>query len=272
MDEAAIARHEAVVPHDDSTEGLQPRVAALDNPTPLVSTQLPAVLESWARAVPAMWHDEIDASESEIEAELIGVVATVRDGSAQLLLEPSILDFGDRRDRELRLPFRCCRNADSDRYSLALDQNSQLRALAALCEANCVAPFFAGMNVASRNVSSQSRKARSSSMPSNARQASFQTPCSSHTCNRRQHVLPLGYFSGMSRHRAPVLNTHRMPSKHSRLPAGGRPRPSARRFGSGNIGSRTDHCSSVSNLDSRLAISQIKPRSRKKYKDNLAGF
>jgi hypothetical protein len=74
-----------------------------------------------------------------------------------------------------------------------------------------------------------------------------QTPCSSQLRKRRQQVEPSGYGAGMSRHRAPVRSTHKMPSKHSRLAAGGRPRPSLRRLGSGINGSRIFHCFSLNN-------------------------
>lgn len=62
-----------------------------------------------------MWQDEVDHRESEVEVQLIGVLATVRDGPAQILLVVRVQDFGDRRDREHRLPFPCCRAADSGR-------------------------------------------------------------------------------------------------------------------------------------------------------------
>jgi hypothetical protein len=73
------------------------------------------------------------------------------------------------------------------------------------------------------------------------------TPCSSHILSRRQHVDPSGYSCGRSRHLAPVRKTQRMPSRHARLEAQGRPRPSLRRFGCGNNGAKTAHCSSLSN-------------------------
>ena len=102
-------------------------------------------------------------------------------------------------------------------------------------------------NVASRRASSQSSDRRWSSMDSNFHQAACQTSCSSHIRNRRQQVEPSGCSGGISRHLAPVRKIHRMPSKHERFEAQGRPRRSLRRFGSGNRGHNTSHCDALSN-------------------------
>jgi hypothetical protein len=86
-----------------------------------------------------------------------------------------------------------------------------------------------------------------SSVPSSVRQASSQTPRFSQSPRRRQQVTPLGYSFGTSRQRAPVRSTHRMPSKHARLSAVGRPCGCFRfRLGAGSNGSITDHWASVS--------------------------
>lgn len=85
------------------------------------------------------------------------------------------------------------------------------------------APFFAGAKLPSMKASSQSSNPFSSTMERNFRQISSYTPRSSHSRKRRQHVDELGYRSGKSCHLAPVRRTHRIPSKTSRLSAGGRP-------------------------------------------------
>jgi hypothetical protein len=153
--------------------------------------------------------------------------------------------FGDLRGRKLR----------SDRYAAAVDHHHALRTFPTTCLADPEAPFFAVTKVASRNASSQSSSPRSSICASSFRQARSQTPCSSHIRNRRQQVEPSGYSSGRSRHRAPVRRTHKIPCKHARLEAHGRPRPSLRRLGSGNNGTNTAHCSSL-NKDSRFFIEE----------------
>jgi hypothetical protein len=60
---------------------------------------------------------------------------------------------------------------------------------------------------------------------------------------------------GRNRHAAPVLSTHRMPSRQARFDAQGRPRLSLRRLGSGSSGSIKSHWSSV-NHTNRFLLTQ----------------
>jgi hypothetical protein len=90
------------------------------------------------------------------------------------------------------------------------------------------------------------------------RQASNQTPCSCQRCNRRQQVEDEGNSSGRNRHAAPVCRIQRMPSRHARFEAGGRPRLSARRLLWGNKGSIRPHCSSVNSL-CRFFMAEAQP-------------
>jgi hypothetical protein len=115
-------------------------------------------------------------------------------------------------------------DGNSQRNTLAVCQYHKLCALAPLGLSDATAPFLAGMNVPSINASLQSRCARSLSSVKNARQILSHTPSSVQRLSRRQHVLGLGYRSGRSHHRAPVRNTHKIPSRHARLSAKGRPR------------------------------------------------
>jgi hypothetical protein len=73
---------------------------------------------------------------------------------------------------------------------------------------------------------------------------SSQTPWSSQSRSRRQQVLGEGYDAGKSFHRAPLRNTHRMPSKHRRLSIRLRP-PFGDRCTGGNSGSIFAHWASV---------------------------
>jgi hypothetical protein len=59
-------------------------------------------------------------------------------------------------------------------------------------------------------------------------------------------VLGDGYRSGKSFQRAPLRNTHKIPSKHGRFAMGLRP-PNAAAFGSGNSAAIVAHCASVIN-------------------------
>jgi hypothetical protein len=131
---------------------------------------------------------------------------------------------------------------------LTVSQYHPLRALATLGFANCVAPFFAGAKLPSRKASSHRNSPSASKAPSKVRHADSHTPCSSHCLNRRQQVEGDGYWSGRNRHAAPVCSTHRMPSKHSRFDAQGRPRLSRLRRGSGNNGPINSHCASVNSF------------------------
>jgi len=76
----------------------------------------------------------------------------------------------------------------------------------------------------------------------------FERTCRLNNITSRQQVEGEGNSSGKNRHAAPVCRTHRMPSKHARFAAAGRPRLSGRRFGWGNSGSISCHCSSVNSF------------------------
>src|SRR5690606_15780934 len=121
-------------------------------------------------------------------SQLVGVVPLVGDDAhrpQRWIAAGKLGYFFDRRLRERRLAFVRSGELNSDRKTLADDQNSKLRSLSPLGEADCVAPFFAATKVASRNVSSHSSKPLASRAPSTARQMSFQTSCSSHIRSRR---------------------------------------------------------------------------------------
>jgi hypothetical protein len=116
---------------------------------------------------------------------------------------------------------------------------------------------LAGAKLPSRKASSHRSNPSPSNAPSNARQASSQTSCSSHRFKRRQQVAGDGYLSGRKRQAAPVQSTQRMPSRQSRFDAQGRPRLSRRRLGSGNSGSIRHHCASVNSSNRRLLSLQV---------------
>jgi hypothetical protein len=69
-------------------------------------------------------------------------------------------------------------------------------------------------------------------------------PDSAQRHRRRCTVLFEPYRSGNSLHGAPVQRIHKIPSKHWRSPAGGRP-PLRERFRLGRCGSIAFHCLSV---------------------------
>ena len=103
--------------------------------------------------------------------------------------------------------------------------------------------------MASRNTSFHLSVPCSSSVSRKAIHRSSRTPSSSHSTSRRQHVLAEGNPSGRSRQRAPVLRTHKIPSRHSRSPARGRP-PFREASFTGRYGLILSHCQS-SNIRGR---------------------
>ena len=250
MTEALKHAQDAVLPHLEPAEVAEPGEGALDFPAPPIPPQLAAVLVRSLPFIPAVRHNQIDAASSQPPAQRITVVTAIGDDPLRAHPRPSTPTArhphsGQRRLGQSHLVRRGRGDANSQRYTLAIGQYHGFRALAALRFTDGEAPFFAGKNVASRKVSSQRKRPRWSSVPSRARQACSQTPCSSQRRSRRQQVAGLGYCGGRSRHLAPVRSTQRMPSTHARLSAAGRPRRPVRRD-SGNKFSIAAHCRSLS--------------------------
>ena len=252
MKEALKDGEDTVIADLDAAEVLQPGVGAFDFPAFAVAAQFAFVFKAAMLVVAAVGSDQFCAASLQPLPQRIGVIAAIRNYTRQAgtgastatarhshLLERAFREpvFGYLRGRKLR----------SDRYAAAVDHHHALRTFPATRLADGKAPFFAVTKVASRKASSQSSSLRSSNWASSFRQARSQMPCSSHIRNRRQQVDPSGYSSGISRHRAPVRKTQRIPCKHARFVAHGRPRPSLRRFGSGNSGANNDHCASLNN-------------------------
>ena len=250
MEESLKQCEDAVVTHLDATKVLQPGVGALDFPALAVAAQLSFVLESAVADVLSIGDNQLRPTLFESSSQGIGVIASICNNSAQMgagASAPSAwnLHLLERALREPAFGNLGGRKLHSDRNALAVDHHHALRTFPATCFADCRAPFFAVMNVASRKASSQSSNRRWSSMDNSLCQAASQIPSSSHIRSRRQQVEPSGYCSGRSRHLAPVRKTHKMPSKQDRFDAQGRPRLSLRRLGSRNRGDNTCHCLSL---------------------------
>jgi hypothetical protein len=191
-------------------------------------------------------------------AKRVAVVTAVRNQSVRLLSRAAALpsrhaDRVQRRIDERDLGRTGRGDMNSERNTLAVDHHHPLRTLAAGGTTDVRAPFFADANEPSMNVFSHRSRPRASSSPRKARHIASHVPSSSHCRRRRQHVDPLGYPSGRSRHRAPVFKTQRMPSTTSRLLTRGRP-PFGERRGRGRCRSIWTHCASVSRT-LRLATS-----------------
>lgn len=139
------------------------------------------------------------------------------------------------------------------RNSLAVCHHHPLRTLSTFGFSDAEPPFLAGAKLPSANVSAHFNWPRSSSSARNARHARSQASRSSHSCNRRQHVDGDGYHGGKSCQRAPLRNTHSIPSKQRRFEILLRPNRPLESDTSRN-GAIFVHCLSVNSLLNRLAV------------------
>jgi hypothetical protein len=232
-----------------SAELSQPGIGALDDPTALVTAQLPAILVPPFLVVLPVRRDQFDAALLPSFPQRVGVITAIRNHPFRLLPRPAFAprdaDLFERSVRKRNFCRRGTFQPNSQRNTLTVSQYHPLRALATLGFTDCRAPFFAGAKLPSRKASSHFSRPSASRAPSKVRQAWSQTPSSSHCFSRRQQVEGDGCSSGKNRHAAPVCSTHKMPTKHARFDAQGRPRLSLLRRGSGNNGPINSHCSSV---------------------------
>src|SRR6202043_389271 len=203
-------------------------------------------------SVRAMRHNQFNAPLPQAFAQRIAVIGFVGDYAHRVLPRPARVmtpPYADRRERRFcEFDFlRGCRvKVVSQRKTAAVDHHHPLRPLAPLGFSDSVAPFFAGAKLPSRNDSLHFNCWRWFNSLRNARQIASQTPCSSQSCSRRQHVEGCGYFSGRSCQRAPLRRIHRIPSNTRRFSIHGRP-PLRHLGGLGSKGAIFFHCASVSN-------------------------
>jgi hypothetical protein len=236
----------------------QPGERAFDDPPVPISPQEPAIFIRPIHAHRAIRADERNPARRQPSSQSVAVVPAIRNQSHRFAAGRSTArlrhrDRVQRRIDERRLPGRGRSDPNSQRYTRAVDHHHTLRALAAARVADGRAPFFAGTKVASMNACSHCNRPRASSWLRNARHSRSQIPSASQSRRRRQQVLPLGYPSGRSRHRAPVRSTQRIPSTTSRFATRGRPPLGARGL-RGRCGAIFAHCASVSRT-LRLATS-----------------
>lgn len=246
------------VPDAESAKARQPRECAFDDPPVPIPSQQPPILIGPIHAHRAIRADQGDPARRQPSPQSVTVVRSIGNQSPRVAARrpaagPGHGDRGQRRIDERRLAGRGRGDANSQRYTRAVDHHHALRALAAARVADGRAPFFAGTKVASMNACSHCNRPRASSWLRNVRHSRSQTPSASQSRRRRQQVLPLGYPSGRSRHRAPVRSTQRIPSTTSRCPTRGRPPLGARGL-RGRCGAIFAHCASVSRT-LRLATS-----------------
>lgn len=237
------------IANHQSPKVCDPGDASFHLPAALVSPQLPPVLGRRLDAVGLVRADQVDASPLQPFSQRIRIGDVIVDQPLRLapgtaatpgdfdLLQRGLDPRGLVRGRTGKL--------NSQRKTLAACHPHPLCTLSAFGFSDAVPPFFAGAKLPSAKVSSQSSRPCSSRSPRNFRQISSQTPCPSQSSSRGRQVLGEGYWLGRSFQRAPLRRTQRMPWKHRRLSAGGRP-PRVEILALGNRGSIFFHCSSVS--------------------------
>jgi hypothetical protein len=252
MDEGLIDGKEMFVADQNAAELTEPGGGAFDFPASSVASQFPAIFVFPHLVVLPVGSDQFDASPFPSFPQWVRVVTAVGDHSLGLLSRPTFAprdtDLFERGVRKRNFCRRGTFQPNSQRNTFTVSQYHSLCAFTTLGFTDGIAPFLAAAKLPSRKASSHLSKPFSSNAPSSVRQALSQTPVFSHCFKRRQQVDGEGYSSGRKCHAAPVCSIHRMPSKQFRFGAGGRPRPSLRRFGSGNSGPINAHCSSVNNF------------------------
>ncbi len=260
MEEARIHSNQALITDDQSAEIAQPGEGSLDFPSMLVS-----LLDFGRRPlifpVSAVRHQKAYSLTCQAGAQFVRIISLIADEPLGPALwsptpRPGHFDGLQGLFRQPHFRGRCRGNGASQRNTLAVDHHHPLRALAPLGFADSEAPFFAGAKLASMKASCQSKAPLASNWDRKVRQIFSQSSRSSQRRKRRQQVEGLGYCWGRSCHRAPVRSIHRMPSKTSRLGAGGRP-PLEPGFSVGSNGSILAHCSSVRNF--RIAAIGLPP-------------
>src|ERR1700686_3974639 len=252
MKERAIDGEGAVVAHDQASEVSQPGVGPFDNPAPPIAPQRSAILRRGPNAILFVRANQLDPATLQALPQRIAVICFVGNHPHWLLpgtaraMTPSYADRRERRFREFDFRRGCRVKVVSQRKTAAVDHPHPLRPPAPLGFSDSAAPFFAGAKLPSRNDSLHFSCWRWFNSLRNARQMFNQTPRSSQSRSRRQHVEGCGNFSGRSCQRAPLRRIHNIPSSTCRFSIHGRP-PLRCLGGFGSKGTIFFHCASVSN-------------------------
>lgn len=229
-----------------------PRERSFHFPSAFISSKWPSILSFLLPAVRSMRSNQLDTSLFEPCSQLIRICCLIINKPFQSvswaarthswyrnLFKGLLYQRDFRRGRRVQVV--------PQRNSLAVCHHHPLRTLSTFGLSDAEPPFLAGAKLPSAKVSAHFNWPRSSSSPRNARHASNQASRSSHSCSRRQQVDGDGYHGGKSCHRAPLRNTHRIPSKQRRFEILLRPnRPLE--SGTSRNGAILVHCLSVNSL------------------------
>jgi hypothetical protein len=257
MHEAEEQMGMTFVSHHQTAEVEQPADGPFHFPATTVPAEPAAVLRPRLDAVVAMRTHQPDAARRQSCAQRITVGRPVVD---QVVGRSPQHSFVEQSLDQFHFGGRSTGDVSTQGGSMTVHEEHDLGSLAALCFADVGPPFFAGLNVPSANASSQTSSFRRSRCFNSLLQAARKTPDSVHSFNRRQQVLGDGKCVGKSFHRAPVLNTQRIPSRQARVSTRGRP-PLRVMGDSGNKSAIRNHCSSDScDIGSVLDPVMLRPR------------
>jgi len=226
---------------DETAEVLHPCKQPFHFPSPAISPQLAPILRllSAAATVRSDHFDVVFGGEPLVER--VRVVSFVADEPGRQLIEEAA---GKNIFHKFALGRRSAFDRYGERKTVISGDSDDLGALAATGGTDGKAPFLALAKVASTNASSSFSLPCSCNRLASNRSASSSFPLRIHCWKRRWRVWNGGYFSGNSRHCAPVPSTHSTPLSTARVSCQGRPRLSARRAPR-STGSTINHCSSV---------------------------
>ena len=230
------------VPGDKASEVLQPTDRAFNSPAATVATEFATILGRRPLAGLAMRTDQIDSSAAKPRTQRVAISRSIVNQPLSLSSQDSLLE--QRLDESYFVGAGAC-SVNSERKTMAVDEDHDLRPLSAFGLANLFTPFLAVANVPSAMDSSRHTRPWRSSFRSKRPQAFSQTPASVHFWRRRQQVVAEGNRSGRSFHLAPLRRIQMIPSTHGRDATTGRP-PLGPTGVSGNRSLINCHCSSVS--------------------------
>lgn len=236
----------AFVADKDSTKVLHPANRAFHAVSPFVAAKPAPILRGRLGAVRSMRTDELNSTLQQPRPQRIAVRGQVVE---QMLGQPTQLALLQQRFDQSHFVRAGTGDVRSPGKTMMIDQQQELRPLAAFGLADASPPFFAAQNVPSAIDSLVSKTPLRSRWCNRRDQAFCHVPLVVHSWWRRQQLLPDGNRSGTSAQGAPVRSTQQMPSKQPRAGAGGRP-PLGDGSGSGNKSAIKDHCSSVSSVGS----------------------
>lgn len=226
---------------DEATEVMQPCEESFHLPPSAIAAQLTSVLGLLSSPAP-VGSDHFDVVlGGEFCVERVRVVGFVADEPSRELVEEA---GGQNVFHKLALGRRSAVDRYGERKTVTSGESDDLGALAATGGADRTAPFLALAKVASTKASSRFSLPCSCSSAASNFSTSSSLPLRTHCWKRRWQVWNGGYFSGSSRHCAPVPSTQSTPFNTDRVSCHGRPRLSARRAPR-NTGSTINHCSSV---------------------------